>query len=400
MERVTNLRDALSEIDGALRDTPEHERRARGEIAVLQEPLGEVQSLREAPAIEEPPTDDEQGIGADPLIIAELPPEVERDDAAPLISPEDAEEIATRVSVQGTEALGWYVTFHQTAYQWGAYVSADGLRFLADPIHGVFGRLNLSPRRRIELACQTILRHELMHFAVDYMASQWEIATGSCCFWPARKLRDPNLGHAPLEEELANSYMLRGFRFPSALLREPGAYRALSDFVSTMPPGYRDCIKNDSKSAFEAVLEVQSCDFENCLERTYTAPFPIGFDHLSLYPSLRPIDWRYCTILLDIGRQAVPISLRIITSISMIDESPRFRRSIQQMDNTVRRGWDRAKKKLRISTQIPGLDFKPWKQDVFSVRVNDSVRAHLRIARETGEWVAEAIGPHKEMGHG
>lgn len=400
MERVINLRGVLSEIDGALRDTPEVERRARGEIAVLQESVGESQFLCAALDFEEPLADDEHRIGADPLVIAELPPEVERDDAAPLISTEDAEEIRTRVSIQGTEALGWYVTFHQTTYQWGAYVSADGLRFLADPVHGIFGRLSVSPQRRIELACHAILRHELMHFGVDYLASQWELATGTRCFWPARKLRDPDLGYALLEEELANSYMLRGFRFPSALLRDPGAYRALSDFVSTMPPGYRDCIKNDRKFAFEAILELQSCDFETCLERTYRTPFSMGFDHLSLYPGLKPVDWRYCTILLDAGRGAVPISLRIITRINLIDESPRFKRSIQRMDATVRRGWDRAKDKLRISTQIPGLDFKPWQQDVFSVRINDAVRAHLRIIRETGDWVAEAIGPHKEMGHG
>jgi hypothetical protein len=400
MERVIHLRDALRNIAGALKDPAEVEHRARGEIAVLQEPAGEVQSAYAALDIEEAAAEREHGIGTEPLIVAELPPEIEWDGATPLISMEGAEEIRTRVSAEGIEALGCYVTFHQTTYQWGAYVSADGLRFLADPIHGIFGRLNISPRRRIELACHAILRHELMHFAVDYMASQWEIATGSRCFWPARSARDPSLGYAPLEEELANTYMLRGFRFPPALLREPGVYRVLCDFVSIMPPGYRDAVKNKGRLAFEAVLEKQSCHLENFLTRTYRTPFPEGFNHLSLYPPLRPVDWRYCAILLDSGAGAIPLSLRIITSINMIDESAKFKRSMRRMDATVRRGWDRAKEKLRISTQIPGLDFKPWEQDVFSVRINDAVRAHLRIIRETGEWIAEAIGPHKEMGHG
>jgi hypothetical protein len=391
----------LGEIDGALLHTPELEHRARGDIAVLQHPFGEAHSLRKAPGSDDVSAEEEGSLGADPLIVAELPPEVERDEATPLVSTEEAEEIRMRVSVQGTDALGWYVTFHQTAYQWGAYLSADGVRFLADPAHGIFGRLKISPRRRIELACHAILRHELMHFAVDYISSQWEIAAGLRCFWLARqKLRDPKLGYAPLEEELANGYMLRGFRFPSQTLREPGAFGLLKDFVETMPPGYRDGIKAIGKSAFETLLELLSCNFEGCLDRPYRTAFPEGFDFLSFYPSLRPIDWRYCTILLDAGRQAVPLSLQIITNISAIGESPRFKRSIQRMDNTDRLAWDRVKAKLRVSTQIPGLDFKPWKQDVFSVRVSDSVRAHLRLIRETGEWVAETIGHHKEMGHG
>ena len=240
-----------------------------------------------------------------------------------------------------------------------------------------------------------------MHFAVDYMASQWEIAAGTRCFWSAwDKLRDQNLGYPLCEEGLANGYMLRGFRFPSQLLREPGAFGLLRDFVATMPPGYRDGIDYIGKRSFEAMLEVQSLEFEGCLDRRYRAPFPQGFDHLSFYPFLRPIDWRYCSILLDSGRKAVPISLRIITSINMIGESPRFEKRIRRMGHAVRRAWNRVKDKLRISTQIPGLDFKSWGQDVFSVRVNDSVRAHLRLSPKTGDWVAEAIGSHKEMGHG
>jgi hypothetical protein len=399
MQQVSDLRRALVEIDGSLRETPEINHRASGDIAVLQEPFGEA-GHRIARGFPDLARDDESGTGGDPLIIAELPPEIELDDAAPLISMEEAEKVRTRVSMHGVDALGWYITFHQKAYQWGIYLSADGIRFLADPVQGIFGSLNVGPRRRVELACHAILRHELMHFAVDYMAAQWELATGFCCFWPAIKLRDPKLGYAPLEEELANSYMLRGFRFPSQSLREPGAYKSLRKFVRIMPPGYRDAVSNVSRSSFDALLELQICEFEGYLERPYRTSFPDGFDHLSLYPSLRPIDWRYCPILLDTGRSAVPISLRIITSIKMIDESLRFKRSIQRMPPAVRRSWDRVKEKLHVSTQIPGLDFKPWERDVFSVRVNGSVRAHLRIIRETGECLADAIGSHANMGHG
>lgn len=399
MKRVSDLRRALTEIDGALRNTPETEHHASGDVAVLQEAFAGADILKTAPEFDDPATD-ENGIAGDPLIIAELPPDVERDSAIPLISPERADEIRTRIMVQGTDALGWYVTFHQTAHQWGAYLSADGIRFLADPTHGIFGRLNINPRRRVELACHAILRHELMHFAVDCMAAQWELAIGLRCFWPAREnLRNPNLGYDPFEEELANGYMLRGFRYPSQLLREPGAFQLLEAFVATMPPGYQWGIGRVRKSAFNGLLEIQSCNFEGSIERPYTTSFE-GFGHLALYPPLRPIDWRYCTIMLDTGIGAVPLSVRIITSINTIQEGPNFRKSIQRMDRTAQRGWERVKEKLRVSTQIASLDFKLWQQDVFSVRVNGSVRAHLRIIRESGEWIAEAIGSHKEMGHG
>ena len=123
MQRASDLRLALREIDGALRDTPEVEHRARGDVSVLQESAGEAKALREAPGLDDFTADYESGIGADPLIIAELPPEVERDGATPLISTEEADEIRARISVHGTDALGWYVTFHQTAHQWGAYIS-------------------------------------------------------------------------------------------------------------------------------------------------------------------------------------------------------------------------------------------------------------------------------------
>jgi hypothetical protein len=86
----------------------------------------------------------------DPPIVVEFPPDIELDEATPLISLEKADEIAARVNVDGTDALGWYVTFHQTAYQWGAYLSVPGISWLAD--QGAFSRLRAPRMRLIELA--------------------------------------------------------------------------------------------------------------------------------------------------------------------------------------------------------------------------------------------------------
>ena len=51
---------------------------------------------------------------------------------------------------------------------------------------------------------------------------------------------------------------------------------------------------------------------------------------------------------------------------------------------------------------LPGLNFKPWKKDgpcCYSVKIDDGNRAHLRNLGD-GNWLAYAIGGHKELGHG
>jgi hypothetical protein len=183
-------------------------------------------------------------------------------------------------------------------------------------------------------------------------------------------------------------------------MRERGAFHALRDFTLGMPPGYRDGASAIATSSFNVDLELISAEFASSMERNYKTCFPQGFDHLSLYPSVRPIDWRYCTILLDHDGEVVPFSVRIIPSIAIIDETKHFQRRIGRMGAQVHKAWERTKSKLHHSTQWSGLDFKAWGPDLFSVRVTASIRAHLRLIRETNEWIAESIGQHKEMGHG
>jgi hypothetical protein len=60
--------------------------------------------------------------------------------------------------------------------------------------------------------------------------------------------------------------------------------------------------------------------------------------------------------------------------------------------------------KILIDSTLPGLDFKHFQdrgERVYSVRVNKSVRAHLRRIPMPSGWLeAFRIGSHKEMGHG
>jgi hypothetical protein len=70
--------------------------------------------------------------------------------------------------------------------------------------------------------------------------------------------------------------------------------------------------------------------------------------------------------------------------------------------SSLRPNWDRIKKRLSENRHRPGLDFKRWTKggpDVYSVRVDDNFRTHLKRV-EGGRWLTERIGGHKEMGHG
>ena len=103
MQRVWGLRWGLKNIDGALRDEPDVEYHAKGELAVTYQAIGESQ-LRDAtvrcwsdPSLDDCEADGENDPVTEPTIVAELPPEVENDDAMPLISPGEPDEIRTRV---------------------------------------------------------------------------------------------------------------------------------------------------------------------------------------------------------------------------------------------------------------------------------------------------------------
>ena len=65
-------------------------------------------------------------------------------------------------------------------------------------------------------------------------------------------------------------------------------------------------------------------------------------------------------------------------------------------------GWYKARTHLGISTTFNGLDFKPWPprgKGWFSIKIEGGMRAHLRLDKAAGVWVAEEIGTHDKMGH-
>ena len=105
--------------------------------------------------------------------------------------------------IKGVDALGWYVTFHQKARQYGVHLPAEGMLVLAV---GTLGELPLPLERKIELAFHAILRHELFHFAADCMAANWELSLGMPVYWPAKAKLCNATNYIELEEALANAH--------------------------------------------------------------------------------------------------------------------------------------------------------------------------------------------------
>jgi hypothetical protein len=121
--------------------------------------------------------------------------------------------------------------------------------------HACIAHLKTDLETRLRIAFRALHQHELFHFAVDYMASQWEGITGKACHKPARGLRDRDRGYILLEEQLANASMIRSFWGGRSSLRVSGRMYALRTFVQQQPPGY--C---DAETVVTAVAFSDACE--------------------------------------------------------------------------------------------------------------------------------------------
>jgi hypothetical protein len=83
-------------------------------------------------------------------------------------------------------------------------------------------------------------------------------------------------------------------------------------------------------------------------------------------------------------------------------DGPELAELLSKKYSQLRAKWEETKRKLLENRMLKGLNFKKWQKggnDVYSVRVDDNFRAHLRNLGN-GRWLAYLIGTHKEMGHG
>ncbi|WP_395307526.1 hypothetical protein V4U86_19180 [Mycobacterium sp. AMU20-3851] len=415
---ISLTRKALEDVPHALRyDDPSTDARSSGADPAIVVWISD--PGREGSARETLDPGGEGGQGTDtssvettadePTVVFEIPPKLTEADVRNALG-EELTNIQQLSQLRALDAYGWYTTFHQKRYQYGVYIPSEGILALA---LDAFGELDLPLARKAQLAFHAILRHELFHFNVDCMTANWELITGAPVFWKAKeRYRNPS-GFVPLEEGLANAYMLRGFQRPSQKLgNSAGVYRALKNFCERQPEGYRDAASylrtrgayGRIDSYFDACSEL-SVRYQQTSEPVWSPP-ESALDTLMVYPDLIRIDWTRCPIMVlddhDI-LDALGINVTFFRSIIGIEETAKFERSLSRLDRSIQKRWHESKNKLALSTSLSSLDFKQWKKDgtdFFSVRVGGNYRAHLRRDREQSKWFAEAIGNHKEMRHG
>jgi hypothetical protein len=417
MKLVSSIRKGLAEIDGALDTFPPHPGYEGSQEAVHsartmwwggQDPnlLTETALAPQADLYDVEVDGDDFGVngvngGFDPVF--EIGAEV--DERFPGLGGDSGKKIQQSFELYGMDALGWYVPFHHPGIQWGIYIPVSGLIYL---IKHAFGGLAAPVDTKTHLAFHAILNHELFHFVTEYTIAQAELAQEEPWYVPAKQgMRESSPGYCVEEEKLANAYMLSAFRTMKPALRVAGKQAALGAFVKKQPAGYRDALVVRPPH-WDGLLDGLVHQFGACKPRSTHRLLwdpSLGYDWSQQFPIRPRIDWRYCPIHLvdDSMRLGIPPGwLDFFSRLSVIEESEDFKKMLGKLALPIQRAWERMKQKLGLAITA-GADFKKWDKGgngLYSVRVNDSFRAHLRRREESDDWLAVAIGNYKEMGHG
>ena len=419
MKLVSDIRHGLAQIEGALAafsPEPGHEGREEAIRSARTIWRGEDSNeCRQQHAInldasrfDEDDADEDcfDGDGGDGWFHPVFEIGADVDETLPGLGGEDGKKIQKSVELHGTDALGWYVSFHHPGIQWGIYIPVSGMVYL---IKNAFSGLSATLDTKSHLAFHAILNHELFHFATDYAIAQAELAHQDPWYVPAKKaFRAGKPDYCVEEEQLANAYMLSAFRSMKPALRVRDKQAALRAFVAKQPEGYRDALGVRPRH-WDRLLENLAKRYGPHAKKSSSHPLlwvpSSGFDWAQQFPIRPRINWRYCPIHLvnDGERLGIPPELfNFFSRLSAIKETEDFQKKLGMLASPIQRAWERTKQKLGIAITA-GADFKKWDKggnDLFSVRINDSFRAHLRRRKESDDWLAVAIGNHKEMGHG
>jgi hypothetical protein len=405
MKLVSEIRSGLRRIEGAmdaLALPPElvHEgaQEAMVSAQIMWPGLGETNYVYASDPFD---SEDESEL-FDPVfeIAADVEPSLQQ------LGGEAGYSIQQSVLVRGMDALGWYVSFHYTAVQWGIYIPVSGLVHLA---LSAFRSLPIPFDTKVGLAYHAIVHHELFHFATDYAIAQAELATQEAWYLPGKRAFKSGVPpYCVDEEELANAYMLSAFRTAKPALRVRGKQDALRQYIKLQPEGYRDALQvrpRDVPGKLKTLAHRYGRHAPRSAGNDLLWADALGFDWPQQFPIRPRIDSRYCPVHLihDGQRLGLPAGgLAYFSRLSLITESGRFQSQLRQLSKPIQKAWERTK--LKLGTAVTnGADFKKWEpggENVFSVRVNDNFRAHLLRHQDQDAWEAIAIGPHKKMGHG
>lgn len=136
-----------------------------------------------------------------------------------------ADSPAPQEDSRNPDDLAFYLPFHFYRDSWGIYVRASGVWMLAT-------EFNDAPRiDDLRFSYDALLWHERFHFLAEYAASRLEVVTSESRYAEYFRVKEAAL----LEEAAANAQA-----FKSVRPRSSRRLRALENWMSNQPPGYRD----------------------------------------------------------------------------------------------------------------------------------------------------------------
>ncbi len=296
---------------------------------------------------------------------------------------------------RGIEALAWYVSFHNGG-PWGIFIPVLSLAYIENRF---LKKYRGSRFKKWQLGYDLLLQHEMFHFATDYMCAQWEILLQAPCWSALTDYRKRNnIAYLEIEEKLANAYMLRQLNN----LLSPSGRSLIRAAIECSPPGYKDGIHCVDDYLFKSNLAELTKAYVtvHALEKNINI-LSSGVDITSFCSLAANLDEKQCpiTIIHNEDRFGIPlIGTSFILKISTIVETEAFKKAYKKLDKSLRQRWEK-KKKLLAETIPRHPEFEKF-ADLYSLRLNDNYRVHLRPSNDMTVWEAIAVGTHKDMGHG
>lgn len=313
-----------------------------------------------------------------------------REDSSPIeLPPEDSELVEGALRVKGLDALAFYKSKrfeHRRPYpgRWGIFFLKQGLLHVAGEISVAYPAYK-DPRR---LAHDFLYAHEHFHFRADLQTLMFEAVTQRHLYIPLRKaLRGRRSWF--VEEALANREALVW-----AKQSRVGVGEFAEDFMDLQPNAYARYDEPVAALAGEWLANTLDLQPPGCLPRSdvtqWVPATPKDLMRKSLCPQYVIYPRRLDTWL-DPAWVPPPVT-RVI-------DGKYVEKMLSSKYRNLKEKWEQTKKKLVENRLLRGLNFKPWGESSYSVRVDDNFRAHLKN-QGSGVWEAYEIGPHKKLGHG
>nr|AIF19546.1 hypothetical protein [uncultured marine group II/III euryarchaeote KM3_87_B04] len=295
--------------------------------------------------------------------------------------------LAAALATDGTEALAWYIPFHDTSSEWGIYIRDIGPRIIANRCFPAL--LKTDPNEALGLAFDFLFAHEFFHHISEIACTTLENADLSDPLY--RLYFDRLVSGNPdevLEEALANSFALN---FISGKQNKD----AIRRFMDDCPPGYRDYGEFESEPNFEKGLNWLASMFTGKrFDRSNSYTFGHGlFHHPKRIFTRMEVPLHDVT---DISPCAPALPMCIFKNISVLpnvsekignkktppDVKKQFKKSMNRL-----RDWGRVERNRRWNKTAR----KSW----FFWDITKSWRMSF-VEEKPGHWVVNFIGNHTE----